>query len=56
MLIHACSEDTYAYGHIKGAGGARSIFTFFLLFLIDKNVSYQELFSEWKSIIPYQSM
>ena len=32
-------------------GGPRSIFTF-LLFLIVENVSYQELFSELKNIVP----
>ena len=40
--------------HLRGPGGPRSIFTF-LLFLIVENGSYQELFSEWKNIVPSQS-
>ena len=39
---------------VEGAGGPRSIFTF-LLFLIEENDSYQELFSEWQNIVPSQS-
>ena len=38
----------------EGGCGLRSIFTF-LLFLMEGNVSYRELFSEWKKIVPSQS-
>ena len=36
---------------LRGRGCPRSIFTF-SLFLIKDNVSYQELFTGWKNIIP----
>ena len=39
---------------LRGQEGPRSIFTF-LLFLIEENASYQELFSELKNIVPSQS-
>ena len=39
---------------IRGQGGPRSIFTFWL-FLIEEHASYQELFSEWKNLVPSQS-
>ena len=39
---------------LRGGGGLRSIFTF-LLFLIEEDGSYQELFSEWKNYVPSQT-
>ena len=37
--------------HLREPEGRRSIFSF-SLFLIEKNVSYQDLFSDWKNIVP----
>ena len=39
--------------YVKRAGGPRSIFTFWII-LIEKNASYQELFSVWKNIVRSQ--
>ena len=35
-------------------GGPKSIFHF-LFFIIERNASFQELFTEWKNIVPCQS-
>ena len=45
---------------VKGAVGgglqdSKVDFDFFLLFLIEENVSYLEIFTKWKNIVPIQS-
>ena len=59
MIGGICKSNKYTTflsgrGNCIKGGGPRSIFTF-SLFLIEENGSYQELFSEWKNIVPYQS-
>ena len=52
MQIHQNQfTEIYDISLEGGWGGPRSIFTF-LLFLIEKNGSNQELFSELKNIVP----
>ena len=40
---------------LRGRGGPKSIFNILLFLIIEENGSYQELFSEWKNIVPSQN-